>query len=95
MDTKAPQDRENKGKTDERRSAQVNNIQWRSLERRSSSRSFTLNGGRSTISRLLFTLPFPLSFSANALQHWEQMSYSLPSISFWRHSLAWLHRSHR
>ena len=56
---------------------------------------FTLSGGRSTISRLLFTLPFPLSFSANALQHWEQMSYSLPSISFWRHSLAWLHRSHR
>src|SRR3989442_14518507 len=43
----------------------------------------------------MFTLPFPLSFSANALQHGEQMSYSLPSISFWRHSLAWLHRSHR
>ena len=34
MDTKAPQDRENKA--DDRLSAQVNNIQWRSLERRSS-----------------------------------------------------------
>ena len=26
------------------------------------------------MSLLLFTLPFPLSFSASSLQHWEQMS---------------------
>jgi hypothetical protein len=40
-----------------------------------------LGGGRNTVSRS-FGLPFPLSLSASGVQHSEQMSYSLPSISF-------------
>src|SRR6266480_7957878 len=59
----------------------------------SSSRSLiTLGGGKNTVSRF-FTLPFPLSFCANGFQHSEQMSYSLPSISFCRQSFATPQRS--
>src|SRR6266404_5598739 len=52
----------------------------------------TLGGGKNTVSRL-FTLPFPLSFCANGFQHSEQISYSLPSISFCRQSFASPQRS--
>src|SRR6266550_545916 len=59
----------------------------------SSSRSLTILGaGRNTVSRF-FTLPLPLSFCANGFQHSEQISYSLPSISFSRQSLASPQRS--
>ena len=46
-----------------------------------------VSGGRNTCSRFLLTRPFPVSFSASGFQHWEQISYSLPSISFGEHSL--------
>jgi hypothetical protein len=49
-------------------------------------------GGSKTISRLI-ARPFPLSFCANGFQHSEQISYSLPSISFCRQSLASPQRS--
>src|SRR6266478_4216027 len=58
----------------------------------SSCSSTALGGGNKTISRLI-ARPFPLSFCANGFQHSEQISYSLPSISFCRQSLASPHRS--
>src|SRR5579864_8619809 len=51
-----------------------------------------VNGGRNTGS-LFFILPLPVSFAARDSQHGPQMSYSLPSISFCRHSFAWPQRS--
>src|SRR5260221_12120372 len=61
--------------------------------RSSSSCSLTaLGGGNKTISRLI-ARPFPLSFCANGFQHSEQISYSFPSISFCRQSLASPQRS--
>lgn len=57
----------------------------------SSSLSLGLRGGNNTVSRTL--RPFPLSFCARAFQHSLQMSYSLPSISFARQSLASPQRS--
>jgi hypothetical protein len=50
-------------------------------------------GGRTTGSRLLLTLPFPFNLAARDSQHSAQMSYSLPSMSFCRHSLACSQRS--
>src|SRR5712664_1719162 len=58
----------------------------------SSCSSTALGGGNKTISRLI-ARPFPLSFCANGFQHSEQISYSLPSISFCRQSLVPPHRS--
>jgi hypothetical protein len=52
-------------------------------------------GGRTTISRCLLARPLPLSFSSNGRQQSAQMSNSLPSISFWRHSPARPHKSPR
>src|SRR6266568_3308519 len=51
-----------------------------------------LGAGKNTVSRF-FTLPFPLSFCANGFQHSEQISYSLPSISFSKQSFASPQRS--
>jgi hypothetical protein len=51
--------------------------------------------GRTTISRCLFTLPLPLSFSSSGRQQSGQRSNSLPSISFGRHSRACPHTSQR
>src|SRR5215471_10258315 len=47
----------------------------------SSSRSSNGLGGKNTVSRC-FSLPFPFSFCVKESQHSEQISYSLPSISF-------------
>jgi len=59
----------------------------------SSSRSLAgIGGGRNTVSRF-FVLPFPFSPCANGVQHSEQISYSLPSISFWRQSFVSPQRS--
>jgi hypothetical protein len=57
----------------------------------SSSRS-VIGAGRNTISRS-FALPFPSNFCAREFQHPEQISYSLPSISFVRQSFGFPHRS--
>src|SRR5207249_11275384 len=51
-----------------------------------------LSGGSNTISRFT-VLPFPLRFCASGSQHWAQISYSLPSISFSRQSFTSPHRS--
>ena len=51
-----------------------------------------LGGGSNTISRFT-VLPLPLSFCASGSQHWAQISYSLPSISFCRQSFTSPHRS--
>jgi hypothetical protein len=52
----------------------------------------TRGGGKKTVPRVL-ARPFPLSFFASGLQHAEQISYSLPSISFCRQCLASPQRS--
>jgi len=54
------------------------------------------SGGKKIISRSFFlALPFPFSFSASGFQQSEQISYTMPSMSFCEHSLAWPHRSQR
>src|SRR5215470_6610736 len=59
----------------------------------SSSRSLTgLGGDRNTNSRF-FALPFPFSLCASGVQQSEQISYSLPSISFCRQSFVSPQRS--
>src|SRR5258707_13010591 len=50
-------------------------------------------GGKRTVSRLFFVRPLPLSFCSKGCQQAAQISNSLPSISFWRHSFASLHKS--
>jgi len=52
----------------------------------------TRGGGKKTVSRVL-ARPFPVSFFASGFQHTEQISYSLPSISFCRQSLVSPQRS--
>src|SRR6266571_1192885 len=52
-----------------------------------------MGGGRKTVSRSFLTRPLPFSFAASGFQHSKQMSYSLPSICFCKHSFGCPHRS--